>query len=37
MQYSILRLLKTGILEQISVLKFPERVDMGRFVGVFLT
>ena len=37
MQYSILRLLKTGILEQVSVLKFRERVKMGRSVGVFHT
>ena len=37
MPYSILRLLKTGILEQVSVLKFRERVKMGRSVGVFHT
>lgn len=37
MQYSILRLLKTEIQEQISVLKFQERVNMGRSVGVFVT
>jgi|GEM_PF-6934711 hypothetical protein len=37
MQYSILRLLNTEILEQNSVLKFRERVNMGRSVGIFLT
>ena len=37
MRYLILRLLKTEILEQVSVLKFRARVKLGRSVGVIRT